>query len=370
MAYRSFYLPKDGEIRKDLSEDEISRLAKSRKGVLWVDVPETTEDDGEFLARAFGFHHLAIEDCVDPDIHPPKVDDFGDYLFLVVHGINHAREGESVETTELSIFVGPGYVVSAHNSPLYSVEAVVQRVDADPALLGRGPAFLTYLLIDTLVANILPTVDRLSEVADELDVTALREPDPSIMEVIRNLKRSAARIQRAMVPQRELIHRLSRHEYALIGPEAGVYLRDTYDSMVSISDLLHVVREGADATISNYMSALGMRQNASVQRLETIAAVFLPLTLLAGVYGMNFDNMPELRWEWGHFVVSGFMGAVIVGTAIWLGALRWVLAGRRRLIRGVSFAVSPDRLLGYAGRALRPRKKPAASRRRATTPAT
>lgn len=358
MPFRSFYFGPDRSLKRDLSVEEIAAAARSRDGVLWVDIYETSEADGKFLADTFGFHPVVIEDCVSPDIHPPKVEDFRDYIFLILHGIDYMETSELVQTTELSLFLGPRYIVSNHNDQMYSVEAVVQRVTADPSVMDRGADFIAHLLVDALVDNVMPSVDRLTEVADQLDAAALRSPDPAVLELVRNLKRSTMRIHRVMVPQRELLNRLGRREFHLLSEGVIVYFRDSYDQMVRIGDLLQIVRETADAAIANYMSALGARQNESMRRLSVLAAIFMPLSLLAGVYGMNFEYMPELGVRGAYFAVVGVMAAVIIGAVAWLGALRWMVASQRNLAKHLSLRVSPERLVGYTGRVLQVGRAP------------
>lgn len=169
MPFQAYYLSPDGNLQRDLTEAEIKAAFESKQGLLWVDIVETSQEDGKLLEQTFHFHPLAIEDCVSPSIHPPKIDDFGDYLFIIVHGINHAAESEIVETAELAIFLGPHFMVSNHNFPLYSVEAVRRGVEDNGRLLKRGVNFLAHALIDNLIDNILPTIDKMSDIAEEIE---------------------------------------------------------------------------------------------------------------------------------------------------------------------------------------------------------
>jgi magnesium transporter len=314
---------------------------------------ETTEEDARWLEQALGFHHLAVEDCLSPELHTPKVDDFGDYLFLVVHGIDHTAETDVVQTTELGIFLGPHFVVSNHNVPLYSVEAVRHRVEEDARPMKRGPDFLVHALVDALVDNVLPTIDRMGEVADDIEEETIRLPQQSIVGDIMKLKRSVFRVHRVMAPQRELLNRLSRGEFPIISQEATIFYRDIHDHLVRITDLNQTLREMADNALTIYLSAVANRQNDSMKVLAMVATVFMPLSLLAGIYGMNFENMPELGWSWSYFAVLGVMGAVLVGVLWWFWARRWLIWSRRQVGRIRSFAVDPATLAGHLAR--RPR---------------
>jgi len=347
MPYRAYYLDTLGTLRRDLSEEEIRAAFASKEGLLWVDIVETTDEDAEFLSRVFSFHHLAVEDCLSTKIHPAKIDDFGDYLFIVVHGINHAAESDVVETAELALFLGPHYVISNHNAPLYSVEGVRRQVEDDGRPMRRGPDFLAHALIDALIDNVLPAVDLMSEVAGEIEEEVVRRPSQSTLESILKLKRSVLRVHRTISPQREIMNRLSRGEFPLVREEARIFYRDIYDHLMRIGDLNQNTRDSSDNALSTYLSSVANRQNETMKVLSIVATIFLPLTLLAGIYGMNFEYMPELGWKWGYFAVVGFIAAAIIG-ALWLfWAKQWLSWGRRRVSRIRLFAVEPEKLVGY-----------------------
>jgi len=349
MSFKAYYLSPEGDLKRELTAEEIKAAFESRQGLLWVDIAETTEEDGKFMEQTFNFHHLAVEDCVSPLIHPPKIDDFDEYLFLIVHGINYAVESEVVETAEVAIFLGQHFVVSSHNYPIYSVEAVRQRVEDDSRPMRRGTDFLAHALVDTLIDNVMPTIDKMSDIAEEIEEEVIHHPQQAILEAILKLKRSTLRIHRVMAPQREVLNRLSRGEFPIIREEAQIFYRDIYDHLVRIEDLNQTIRDRADNALATYLSSIANRQNETMKVLSIVATIFLPLMLVAGIYGMNFKYMPELEWEWGYFAVLGFIGAIII-FALWrFWARNWVTWGRRRIIRVRLFAVEPKKLVGYIG---------------------
>ncbi len=349
MPFKAYYLRPEGELKRDLSEEEVRAAYESKQGLLWVDITETTEEDAEFLERTFNFHHLAVEDCISPQIRPPKIDDFDDYLFIIVHGVNHRAESDIVETTELAIFLGSHFVVSNHNIPLYSIASVKQLVEDDGRPMRRGADFLAHTLVDALIDNVMPTIDRMSEVADEIDEEVIHRPLQSTLEAILKLKRSTLRIHRVMTPQREILNRLSRGEFSIISERALIFYRDVFDHLVRIEDLTQTIRDRADNALSTYLSSVANQQNETMKVLAMVATIFLPLTLVAGIYGMNFENMPELRWSWGYFAVLGFMGTVIA-VVIWrFWAGKWITWGRRGVAKARLFAVEPEKLIGYIG---------------------
>ena len=352
MPYRAFHFV-SGALTTLSSDEEIRTAFDSGSGTLWVDISETTAADGEFLETIFGFHHLAVQDCVSPRIHAPKTDEFPDHLFLIVHGVNHQTTSDLVETAELAIFLGASYVVSNHNLPLHSVDSVRSLVERDGGPMRRGPDFLVHALMDSLMNNVLPTIDRMGEIADELDEEAVRSPNPGTLDGLLRLKRSAQRLRRVMIPQREVAFRLGRGDVRGLSPDALIYFRDTYDHIVRITEMNEMVRERADTAIAVYMSSIANRQNDSMRTLSIVAMIFLPLSLVAGIYGMNFAYMPELAWHWGYFAVVGLIGSVITLTVAWLwarGAYRW---WRRQVVaRARVFTVAPERLVGQLGNAV------------------
>jgi len=153
MPFRSYYYSEDGVLESELSTARISEVLRGGRGLLWVDIYETTPQDGALLEEVFRFHRLTIEDCVERQIHSPKIDDYQDYLFVILHGINHTAESAVVETAELALYLGPNYVVSNHNLHLYSVEEVRHHVETSGRPLHRGADYLVYSLIDALVDN-------------------------------------------------------------------------------------------------------------------------------------------------------------------------------------------------------------------------
>ncbi len=356
MPYKAFYLTPDGELQMNLNEEQIKTAFESQVGILWVDIGDTTEEDGHFLERVFDFHPLTIQDCVDPAIHNPSVEDFGGYLFLVLRGINYTVETDIIQTTELNLFVGQHFVVSNHNVFLYSVDGVMRLAEQDGPVMKHGAVFLAHALIDALVDNIVPTLDRLGERLDDIEDVIFENPHPSLLEAIIDVKHSSLRLRRAMIPQRQVLAQLSRREFTHISDEAIYYFRDVYDNLVRIEGTNENLRERADTALTTHLSAIANKQNETMKLLSTITAIFLPLTLVAGIYGMNFENMPELQWSWGYFAVLGFMGAVIFSVVWLLWARNWIFLGRRRIERFVPTAVEPEKLARYLGHIARRRR--------------
>lgn len=330
MPIKAYYLTKNSELRKDLGEEAIQEAVRSKEGVLWVDVFDTTDEDGAFLQRVFGFHPLAVEDCVSPVIHAPKIDDYGDYLFILVHEIDYSAVSQVVETIELNLFLGVNYVVSNHNFPVYSVETVRQQVERDARPMARGSDFLAHALLDALAHNVIPAIDSISDQVDEIEEVAVAMPQQTILKAVQVVKRSTQRIQRRIAPQKEVFARLGRREFPLVSRETAVFFRDLYDLALWVEGVNQNLRDRADHALTTYMLSMDFQLQATMRVLAIVSVIFLPPVLVASIYGMNFKNMPELRWSWGYYGVLGLIGAYLVVAFGWLWGRHWVTTGKKR----------------------------------------
>ncbi|MFC1943156.1 magnesium/cobalt transporter CorA [Chloroflexota bacterium] len=356
MPFTAYYLAPDGELHRNLTEDQVRSSYDSGDGLLWVDISKTTNEDGQLLKSVFKFHQLAIEDCISTNIHPPKVDDFEEHIFMIVHGVNYAVESEVVETAELGIFLGKNFVVSNHGYPLLSVEAVKQQIERDGRPMRRSADFLAYSIVDALVDNVSPTVDKMTEIAEDIEEEVIRNPQQPTLEAILKLKRSAIHLHRVMAPQREVLNRMSRGDFKLIGEDARIFYRDIYDHIVRIEDMNQTVRDITDNALATYMSSIANKQNEVMKILAIVAAIFLPLGLITGIFGMNFTNMPELDLPWGYYTVIGFIGLailIIIGLFWRQGLINW---GRKGISIPKTLIVDKSKLLGHVER-LRKRQR-------------
>jgi len=324
-----------------LSDREAATAAvRSGAGLTWIHFPSMDAADVALMEGGFRFHALAVEDCVSPLYQPPKVDDYTDYLFIVLHGIDYEGSGESVQTEELNVFLGRTWVVSATLAPMALIDEIAASVE-DHGLAASADV-MAYTLIDALTDGFLPAVERMAEVADLIEDEALANPNPAVLEHLIRLKRSIILLTRVVRPQRELINGMSRGAHSLLGGGANeMFFSDVADHLDRIEHLAEGLRERADHTVTTYHSALSIRQNETMRVLAIVSSIFLPLTLLVGIYGMNFDYMPELGWRYSHFVVLGVI-VVVVGIGMWLLFGQLVTGwGRDRIGHLVSFSVAP-----------------------------
>jgi magnesium transporter len=317
------YLGPDGRFLDGLKTEQIGDYVATGDGLIWVDIEDVTDEDGELLTGVFSFHPLAVADCISKDIHPPKIDDFDDYLFIILHGINYHTDSEIVETTELALFLGKNYVITGHDVPMRSISSVLDRIPKDERLMRRGVDFLAHDIMDALVNNMMPTIEEMDDKTDQLEVKALHEPGRDILMSIMQLKRSILTLTRVILPQREIMNGLSRGEYALISERAQIYYRNIYDHLVRLEMLTVGLRDMAESVLSTHLSSVSNRMNEVMKVLTLIATIFIPLTFITGIYGMNFANMPELGWRYGYFVVLTVMGAIGISLMVYFKKRRW-----------------------------------------------
>jgi len=313
-----------GELLDQLDKKQVQDLLIKKDGLLWIDIEDVTDEDAELLSDVLGFHPLAVEDCISRDIHPPKIDDFEDYLFVIVHGINYHTESEVVETTELAFFMGKNYVVTTHDVPMRSITSMLDRIRKDGRLMRRGADFLAHDIIDTLVDNIMPTIEQMDEKNDQLEDEALHKPKRETLMAIMQLKRSILSLTRIILPQREIVNRLSRGEYNLISERAQIYYRNIFDHLVRIEMLTLGLRDMTESVLSTYLSSVSNRMNEVMKVLTLIATIFIPLTFIAGIYGMNFASMPELQWRYGYFGILIVMAVIGISLAIYFRKKKWL----------------------------------------------
>ena len=331
----------DGRLIENVSPSQIPALVAAGQGLLWVDIESANNQDGQFLSEIFQFHPLSIADCASENIHPPKIDEFEDHLFVIIHGVNYHVESDLVETTELDIFIGTNYVVTSHHFPMNSVKVTSDRIRMNSRPMRRGADFLAHDIIDALVDFIMPVIDAMQEKCEDIVSESMQNPSEKTIASILQIKRSIQALNRVMLPQREILNSISRGDYHLISEKALIYYRNIFDHLVRVEMLCQEIRDMADNSLSIYLSSVANRQNETMKLLAIVAAIFLPLTLLAGIYGMNFENMPELKWEWGYFVVLGIICTAIV-VMLWVfWARNWISIGRRT-VSGITPIILTD----------------------------
>jgi magnesium transporter len=321
----SLYRLAGGELTHDLTPSQLEEAIAAPGGLLWVDLEASDETEARpILEGVFRFHHLAADDCLNPHIDPPKIDDYGRYLFIISQGIRFHARSERLETTELDIFLGPNYVVSFHSHALAAVEDVRRRVTEDGPLAGRGPDFLVHALLDALVDQFQPVVADMDQALDALEEAVLANPQQRLLHDMLLFKRNAQRLRRTLLPQRDAVNRFARGEFpGLVSEETHMYFRDIYDHVVRVEDMVESLRDLTESVLGTYLSAVNNRMNEVMKVLSIVATIILPLTLISGIYGTNFENVPELGWQWGYFGMLGAMAIIALGLIAFFRWRKW-----------------------------------------------
>jgi magnesium transporter len=257
--------------------------------------------------------------------HQPKMDDFERYLFLVLKLFYLTGEAASLENEQISLVARPGLVISLEERPTDIFNPVRERLRKGKGRIrSRGSDYLTHALIDAVVDSYDSIFDRVGERIDRLQDELLAAPKPATLQAILQLKRELLQLRKSIWPTREFVNALSREPSALIGSEVTLFLRDVYDHAVRAIDLLENDREMLSGMVDLYLSSSSQRLNEIMKVLTVIATLFIPLTFLAGVYGMNFRYMPELEWRWGYPLFWVLILVTGGGMLAWLRHRRWL----------------------------------------------
>jgi magnesium transporter len=296
---RSLFFSSKGSLQTGLEETEFATALRDHRGVLWVDFEGTPpESDEPLLREVFGFHPLAIDDALQ-ESHVPKVDDWGEYLYIVLHSVAFNKtDGGRLDTIELDVFLGENYVVTHHDHPLPAIERVWDLSHRDERHLRNGPDYLLYRLVDEVVASYMPVVEEIDEAIDLAEDQIFDRPTPYTLEHIFMLKRAALHLRRIIGPQREVLNKLARDDYRVIDREARVYFRDVYDHLVRLHDISESIRDLVGGALDTYLSVINNRMNDIMKTLTMITTLFMPISFIAGFFGMNFFEPARPLHEW------------------------------------------------------------------------
>ncbi|WP_137936025.1 magnesium/cobalt transporter CorA [Chitinivorax sp. B] len=293
-------------------------------GVYWLNVhglhePEIMAEIGE----RFNLHPLTLEDILNTD-QRPKLEDYGHYLYIVARVFDCDTHG-NLFSEQVSLAVGPNWVLTFQERPTGKLADLRQRLSAGTGLLRRsGADYLAYSILDAIVDYYFVVLERVNDATERLEDELLQRPSHKLLPRIHILKADTLLLKRSLWPLRELFSTLARGEHDLFGADTRLYLRDVYDHTVHVIESTEVIRDLIAGMQDIYLSALSNRLNVEMRFLTAITTIFLPLTLITGIYGMNFKYMPELEWHWGYFGVLGLLVVIasVMGYSFW--RRRWL----------------------------------------------
>lgn len=295
------------EIERDLAVDLLERGDAN----LWLHFDTPKEDELQFLQQNLKIHDLTMEDIVHQN-QRPKLDSFDDYVYLAVHPLQRKKNGQ-IDRSELDLLLGRNWIVSVHYGPLPGLIEDSQLHQRIVLALGRGPDFMLYIMLDLVVDSYFPLLDGIEDEIDSLEDRLLARGSAIDIKRLLVLKRNLVGIRRAVLPQREIFNQLTRHDFSFIRPQHLVYFRDVYDHLIRIVEELDTLRDTLSSVLEIYLASTSNQLNATMKRFTAWGTIFIVVTAIAGIYGMNFKFMPELEWRYGYFVILGFMTIISLG---------------------------------------------------------
>jgi magnesium transporter len=296
-----------GQRVADVEVKDISEVLKQVDRFIWIGLHEPEEELLRQVQREFGLHDLAIEDAHRAH-QRPKLERYGDSLFVVLHAAQMDREHRRIHFGETHLFVGPKYVVSVRHGSSLSYAEVRTRCETTPQLLCNGPGFVLYALMDLIVDQYFPIVDVLEDELEELEEEIFGEAfSRESTQRIYHLKRQLLEVKRAVSPLVDMCNRLIRFDLELIPEDTRPYFRDVYDHVIRINEIVDTQRELLTTAFEANLSLTAGAQNEVMKRLAGWAAIIAVPTMIAGVFGMNFEFIPELKWHLGYPLVVGLM---------------------------------------------------------------
>ena len=301
---------------------QIHTLRQLPSNVLWVDVADPTSQDFDALAREFQLHPLAIEDCRH-EHQRPKVEEYQGYYFIVLYEATLDSE-QQMELRELNIFLGANFLITVHSQPIRAIATAERLWRSWTDLAERSAGLIAYLLIDAVVDEYLPLLDALSDRIDELETQIFEEYKAEVIQEIVGLKRQLLFLRRSVTPLRDVFNTLLRREQPLFSRETAIYFQDVFDHLIRVSDTIDALRDLLGAVMDAYLSVAGNRMNQVMKRLTSISTILMSVTLIAGIYGMNFKYMPELDWRYGYVGALASMVLVGVGIFLYMRRIKWL----------------------------------------------
>jgi magnesium transporter len=319
----TIFVHKDGQTRQATSIDR-DWLIPAAGAVLWVDLSAPSVPESLVLSDTFHFHPLSVEDALSA-IQYPKAEAYDGYLYVILHGIDFHGGEHSFGTHDVDFFLGPGYLVTVHDGHAAAILNLREHAVKNPRIVGEGPVPLFHRLVDAMVDHYRPEVDKLEDRLDALETAIFDRPRPALVRQILEEKRQVATFRRIILPQRDVLARLARRDFVDISTEMSFRFRDVHDHLVRLSDDATIFQDRITGILDAHLSNVSNRLNEVMKVLTVVATVFMPLTLLSGVYGMNvalprFPGGDSAQFWW----IFGVMVAMVVMMLAIFRRKRWI----------------------------------------------
>ncbi len=310
---------------KDLESIEECFPYKDTPTVTWINVDGIHEVDViDKIGKHFDLHPLVQEDILNTD-HRPKLEDYENYLFLILKMLTYDNTEKELKMEQVSLVIGRTFVLSFQESEGDVFDAVRERLrKAKGRIRKMGPDYLAYALADAVVDHYFLVLEKIGEEIESLEDELITEPDTETVESIHNLKRELIFLRKSVWPLREAIVGLEKGESELIQDKTAVYLRDVYDHTIQVIDTIETFRDMVSGMLDIYLSSLSNKMNQVMKVLTIIATIFIPMTFIAGIYGMNFKFMPELEWHWGYLFAWVIMISIGLSMVVYFKNKKWI----------------------------------------------
>jgi magnesium transporter len=326
---RSLYYVPGEPTKKDIPPEKFPELIQNPKAVLWVDFLSEPPETSLPILEEFHFHPLAIDDALQ-ETHVPRLDDWGEYLYIVFNYMDVNKNGEGWEShvDELDVFLGPNYIVTHHDERIKAIEETWVSCDRDPRTLQEGADHLLYKIADYLITEYMPIVEKIDDAIDQIEDQVFDRPSPHTLEQLFALKRVLLAMRRIVLPQREVMNKLARDDFQVVDPKDRIFFRDLYDHLVRLHDLNESLRDLVGGVLDTYLSVINNRMNEVMKTLTVITTIFMPLTFVTGFFGMNFfEPLGNLK-NWTTYPAFYITMAIIVflpiGMYTWMRRRTWV----------------------------------------------
>ncbi|MGA7670430.1 MAG: magnesium/cobalt transporter CorA [Nitrolancea sp.] len=309
---------------KVVAIDQLDGLVGDPNSLLWVDLIDPTPEDFKRITQEFNFHPLALEDAQKRH-QRPKIDVYENFFFLVFYAVREIQEGADFTTQEVAFFIGSNYLVTVHHGMCAEIEGTVRRWRENvPRGNHAGPAILLYSILDSIVDNYFPVLDSVAERTDELEQRIFDSEGHEALELIFQLRKNLLALRRILAPERDMMSIVARRDVELLGEETSIYFQDVYDHVLRVTDAIDTYRDLLSGALDAYLSVTSNKLNQVMRTLTSWSIILMSLALIAGIYGMNFIHMPELRLTYGYY--ASLLGMFALGALLfaWFKKIDWL----------------------------------------------
>lgn len=305
--------------------DEVSELIKDKENLVWIDLNSPKEEELNKVAEEFNFHPLAVEDVMQQH-QRPKVDEYENFYLVIFYALSISEGDTKFKATEIDMFMGENFLVTVHYEEIPDLKEAKKRWQSNADQINRDIGVLLYSLLDSLVDNYFPVLDNLIDQVEELEDLIFEErkgPQRNYIQTTLGIKRNLINMRRVVAPERDLLNILTRRDSPIFSEKTNIYFQDVYDHLVRVTDSLDSYRDLLSGALDANLAVISNDLNKVMRTLTAASIILMTNALIAGIYGMNFDNMPELKWQYGYVYCLVLMVVVSIGLWRLFKHLKW-----------------------------------------------